>query len=196
MFWPWIRWGRSEWPGPAEGVPGVFGGRSPPKKKLIKIWKFVKKFLIWTMLCQEKFPLSRGGGLFSHHLKIWKSFLSREEVIYGGLFSDPMWMTYSGFIGYSEISILNPQTEYFDKNVNFQLLKKCCFWKCDVENWLWAKLALWIWPILWIRLQIGYTQLSLTLFHYYQPIQPIYHTFNSRKSFFKKIHDFWIKNVL
>ena len=71
-------------------------------------------------------------------------------------------MTYGRFLGYSDISNLNPQTRYFDKKVNFQLFKKCCFWGCDVENWVWAKLALWICPILWIRVKIGYTQLSLT----------------------------------
>ena len=25
------------------------------------------------------------------------------------------------------------------------------FWKCDVENWLFEKMVLWIWPICWIR---------------------------------------------
>ena len=68
----------------------------------------------------------------------------------------------------------NLQTEYLHKKVNFQLFKKCCFWGCDVENWVWTKLALWICPILWIRVKIGYTQLSLTFFHYYRPIRPIY----------------------
>ena len=58
--------------------------------------------------------------------------------------------------------------------VYFQLFKKCYFWGCDVENWVWIKLALWICPILWIRVKIGYTQLSLTFFHYYRPIRPIY----------------------
>ena len=31
-------------------------------------------------------------------------------------------------------------------------------------------------PILWIWVKIGYAQLSLTFFHYYRPIWPIYHT--------------------
>jgi len=50
-----------------------------------------------------------------------------------------------------EISIFNPQIKYFYSNVNFQLFKNGHFWKCDVENWVWRKLALWICPILWIR---------------------------------------------
>ena len=32
------------------------------------------------------------------------------------------------FFGYSEISILNPQTRYFQKNVICPFLKKCVFW--------------------------------------------------------------------
>ena len=60
-------------------------------------------------------------------------------------------MTYRGFVGYSEISNLNPQSEYFHKKINFQLFKKCYFWGCDVENWVWTKLDLWICPILWMR---------------------------------------------
>ena len=78
-------------------------------------------------------------------------------------------MTYGHFRGYSEISNFNLQTRYFHKKVNLRLFKKCCFWGCDVENWVWAKLALWMCPILWIRVKIGYTQLSLTFFHYYRP---------------------------
>ena len=96
---------------------------------------------------------------------------------------------------YSEISNFNPQTEYFHKKVNIRLFKKCCFWGCDVENWVWTKLALWICPILWIRVKIGYTQLSLTFFHYYRPIRPIYQKIK-KIIFPKKNHDFWIKNVL
>ena len=94
---------------------------------------------------------------------------SPMELIFIGWVGD-IWE----FFGYSEISNFNPQTEYFHKKVYFQLFKKCCFWGCDVENWVWTKLALWICPILWIRVKIGYTQLSLTFFHYYRPIRPIY----------------------
>ena len=81
-------------------------------------------------------------------------------------------------IGHSRILIFNPQMEYFHKKVNSQLFKKCCFWRCDVENWVWAKLALWIW---------GSNRLYTTfpsIFHYYRPIQPIYHT--SKKIIFPK----------
>ena len=85
---------------------------------------------------------------------------------------------------YSEILNFNPQTEYFQKKVKSQLFKKCYFWGCDVENWLWAKLALWICPILWKTSQICYRQLSLTFFHYYRPVRPIYHT--SKKSSFRR----------
>ena len=38
------------------------------------------------------------------------------------------------------------------------------FWRYSVENWVWAKLALWICSILWIRIPIGYKQLSLNIF--------------------------------
>ena len=85
-----------------------------------------------------------------------------------------------------------PQTEYFHKKVNFYFVTKCYFWGCDVENWVWTKLALWMCPILWIRVKIGYTQLSLTFFYYYRPIWPIYHT--SKKIIFsKKSMIFWSK---
>ena len=83
----------------------------------------------------------------------WSSYLLGEYVTYGG------------FIGYSEISNFNPQTRYYDKKVNFQLFKKCYFGGCDVENWVWTKLPLWICPISWIRIKIGYAQLSLTFFY-------------------------------
>ena len=96
------------------------------------------------------------------------------------------------FFGYSEISNLNPQTEYFHKKVNFQLFKKCCFWGCDVENWVWAKLALWICPILWIRVKIGYAQFSVTFFYCYRSIRPIYHT-SKKIIFLKKSHIFGSK---
>ena len=42
--------------------------------------------------------------------------------------------------------------------------------------------------------QIGYTQLSLTFFHYYRPIRPIYHT--SENFFFEKMAYFLVENVL
>ena len=78
------------------------------------------------------------------------------------------------FFGYSEISILNPQTRYFQKKVNSQLFKKCVFGGADLEIWVWVKLVLWICPILWIRVQTVNTQLSSTFFHYYRPYRPIY----------------------
>ena len=87
---------------------------------------------------------------------------------------------------YSEISNFNLQTQYLYKNVNFQLFKKCYFWGCDVENWVWTKSALWICYILCIRIKMGYTQLSLTFFYYYRPIRTIYQQI-------KKIFFFWKK---
>ena len=60
---------------------------------------------------------------------------------------NPMELIFTEWIGdiweffwYSEILNWNLQTEYFDKNVNFQLFKKCCFGgvmsKIDFEqNW-------------------------------------------------------------
>ena len=65
------------------------------------------------------------------------------------------------FVGYSEISILKPQTRYFQKKVKCRFFKKCVFWGYDLENWVWANLVLWVCPILWIRVKIGYTQLYL-----------------------------------
>ena len=65
-------------------------------------------------------------------------------------------MTYGKFRGYSEISNFNQETQYFHKKVYFQLFKKCYFGGCDVKNWVWTKLALWICPILWIRVKIGH----------------------------------------
>ena len=127
-------------------------------------------------------------GIPSHPLHY--EFSSLENCDSGfALISWVFIRTYCGFIGYSEISNFNPQTEYFHKKVNSQLFKKCSFWGCDVENWVWTKLALWICPILWIRVKIGYTQLSLTFFHYYRPIQPIYHT--CKKNHFFKKNDFF-----
>ena len=68
------------------------------------------------------------------------------------------------FRGYPEISILNPQMRYFQKNVNHHFFKNDDFGGYDLENWVWTKLALWICPILWISFKIVYTQLSLTFF--------------------------------
>jgi len=62
--------------------------------------------------------------------------------------------------------------------------KKCTFWRYDRENWVWAKLVLRICPILRIRGNFGYTQLSLTYLYQYWPIQLIYHT--SKKIIFLK----------
>ena len=70
----------------------------------------------------------------------------------------------STFRKYSEISILNPQIKYFQKNVNYPFFKNGDFGGYDLENWVWTKLALWICPILWIRVKLVYTQLSLTFF--------------------------------
>ena len=42
--------------------------------------------------------------------------------------------------------------------------QKWPFWEADFGHWLWTKLALWICPILWIRVNLVYTQLSLTFF--------------------------------
>ena len=68
-----------------------------------------------------------------------------------------------------------PTNEIFSKKkVKCRFFKKRVFWGYDLENWVWAKLVLWICPILWIRVKMGYTQLSLTFFHYYRPIRPIY----------------------
>ena len=44
--------------------------------------------------------------------------------------------------------------------------------------------------ILWIQIKMGYTQLSLTFFHYYRPIWPIYHT--SKKIIFWK-NGIWMR---
>ena len=46
--------------------------------------------------------------------------------------------------------------------------------------------------ILWIRVKIDYTQLSLTFFYYYRPILPIYHT-SKKIIFMKKSHIFGSK---
>ena len=89
-----------------------------------------------------------------------------------------------GLTPYSEISISNPQTRYFQKNVKWTIFKNGHFWGYDLENWVWAKLVLWICPILWISPIFGYTQLSLTFFHEYRPIRPICHT--SKKIIFLK----------
>ena len=50
------------------------------------------------------------------------------------------------FRGYPEISILNPQMRYFQKNVNYPFFKNGDFGGYDLENWVWTKLALWICP--------------------------------------------------
>ena len=81
--------------------------------------------------------------------------------------------------------------EYFHQNVNFQLFENGHFWGCDVENWVWAKMALWICPILWIRVKTGHTQLSLSFFNQYRPNRPIY----QKNHFFKKIAIFLVENL-
>ena len=51
------------------------------------------------------------------------------------------------------------QTNYFSMSlraipdISFFLtgMKKCCFWGCDVENWVWVKLALWICSTVWSK---------------------------------------------
>ena len=50
------------------------------------------------------------------------------------------------FRGYPEISILNPQMRYFQKNVNYPFFKNGDFGGYDLENWVWTKSALWICP--------------------------------------------------
>ena len=50
-------------------------------------------------------------------------------------------------------------------------------------------------PILWIRVKIGYTQLSLTFFHEYRPNRPIYHKIK-KIIFSKKTCFFWSKICL
>ena len=85
-----------------------------------------------------------------------------------------------------------PTNGIFSQKGEFPFFQKVPFLGCDVENWVWTKLALWICPILWIRVKIGYTQLSLTFFHYYRPIRPIYQKIK-KIIFPKKNHDFWIK---
>ena len=77
-----------------------------------------------------------------------------------------------------------PANGIFPQKGKFSIFQKVVFLGCDVENWVWTKLVLWICPILWIRIKIGYTQLSRTFFHYYRPIRPIYHT--SKKIIFPK----------
>ena len=84
------------------------------------------------------------------------------------------------FFGYPEISIFYPQTKYFRKNVNFRLFKKGHFWGCDVEKSIFAKMAVQIWPILWIRVKKPFTQLSLTFIHENRPYRPFY----SKNDFF------------
>ena len=96
------------------------------------------------------------------------------------------------FRAYPEISILNPQMRYFQKNVNYPFVKNDDFGGYDLENWVWTKLALWICPILWIRVKLVYTQLSLTLFFYdYRPIRPIYQQI--KKNFLEKKCKFFNK---
>ena len=84
--------------------------------------------------------------------------------------------------------------EYFHQKVNFQIFENGHFWGCDVENWVWAKLALWICPILWIRVKIGYTQLSPTFFDHYRPNRPIYQKIK-KNHFFKKNAIFLVENL-
>ena len=78
--------------------------------------------------------------------------------------------------------------------MNFQLFENDHFWGCDVENRVWTKLALWICPILWIRVKMGYTQLSLTFFYQYRPNRPIYHTIK-KIIFPKKNAIFLVENL-
>ena len=54
---------------------------------------------------------------------------------------------------------------YFSKKGKFSISQKVCFWGYDIENSFWAKLVLWMCPILWIRVKTVNTQLSLTFFH-------------------------------
>ena len=88
------------------------------------------------------------------------------------------------FWRYPEISILNPQTEYFHQNVKWIIFENGHFWGCDVKNWLFEKLVLWIWSICWISPKIVYTQLFLTSDHQNRPYRPIY--LKVKKSYFEK----------
>ena len=109
------------------------------------------------------------------------------ELIYIGWIGD-VW----NFYKVQKIQILTCKRDIFIKLWISNFSKKWYFWWSDVENWVWAKSALWICPILWIRVQIGYTQLSLTFFHYYRPIWQIYHT-SKKIIFMKKSHIFGSK---
>ena len=83
-------------------------------------------------------------------------------------------MNIRSFTGCSEISDFDPQTKYFHEKVNFRYFETGHFWGCEVENWIWWILAIWIWSILWNRVKIGYTRLFLTFFNENRPYQPIY----------------------
>ena len=58
-----------------------------------------------------------------------------------------------------------PANEIFFKKCKIPFFKKCIFWGYDLENWVWAKLVLWICPILWKTRKMVNTQLSLTFFY-------------------------------
>ena len=90
---------------------------------------------------------------------------------------------------------VKPANEMFSKNIyKIQFFQKNVFLegmtsKIEFEqNWRYGYVLT---VILWIRVLIGYTQLSLIFFHYYRPIQPI-----KKNHFSKKIHDFLIENLL
>ena len=88
-----------------------------------------------------------------------------------------------------------PANEIFSKKGKMSFFQKTCFLGYDLENGVWAKLVLWICPILWIRVKMSYTQLSLTFFYWNRPIRPIYQKIKNCH-ILEKIAIFWIKNVL
>ena len=100
-------------------------------------------------------------------------------------------MTYGSFIGYSEISNLNPQTEYFHKKVNFHFFKKCY-----LRVWC-RKLSLnkiGLMDMSYI-MDSGQNRLYTTFTNIFGLLSADLSK-NQKNHFSKKNHDFWIKHVL
>ena len=105
------------------------------------------------------------------------------------------WIGYDGkFFWVLRNFDFKPANGIFSQKCTFSIFQNCVFWGYDFENWVWAKLVLWICPILWKSPKTVNTQFSLIFFHSYRPKRLIYHAI--QKIIFKKITYFWIENLL
>ena len=133
--------------------------RTPPIRPMLQVIQFLSYDP--NLFCDVNFlygvVLHNLFYLHISHEKILAALKVRENRVFPkiipplGANSEVQTRKTKNLSGYPEISILNLQTRYFHQNVTWTIFENGHFWGCDVENWLFEKMVLWIWPICWIR---------------------------------------------